>query len=111
MSNAEEDTKKEVSTEVWDSKKQQTFVESGLKDPATQEYKTCLEMGGVGEKTYGKLAYRGIIYAYQLIGRYMENKMDDKTMDAWLQDTLKIKDKHHRATVTGTMHKWCDQHL
>jgi hypothetical protein len=45
------------------------------------------------------------------IGRYMENKMDDKTMDAWLQDTLKIKDKHHRATVTGTMHKWCDQHL
>eukprot|EP00038_Savillea_parva_P015573 m.220848 g.220848 ORF g.220848 m.220848 type:complete len:131 (-) comp31450_c0_seq1:172-564(-) len=106
-----DDVPKDVETEVWDSKKQQTFVESGLKDPATQEFKKCYEMGGVGVRTYGKLAYRGITEAYQLIGRYMENKMEDEKMDDWLHDTLKIKDKRHRATITGTMRKWCDQHL
>lgn len=35
-------------TEEWDSKKQQTFVEAGLKDPSTQECvaSTCISSTG-----------------------------------------------------------------
>lgn len=37
MSTTEEGASTKMETEVWDSKKQQMFVEAGLKDPATQE--------------------------------------------------------------------------
>eukprot|EP00035_Acanthoeca_spectabilis_P019881 m.430054 g.430054 ORF g.430054 m.430054 type:complete len:105 (+) comp17111_c0_seq1:215-529(+) len=98
-------------TEEWDSKKQQTFVEAGLKDPSTQEYKKCIEMGGVGEVTAKKLSDLGFDYAYNLIGQYMVNNMDDEATNHWLENEVGVKQKNLRASIVGTMRKWCDQHL
>lgn len=94
-----------------DSRKQKDFVEGGLKDPATQEYVPVTHIGGVGKVTGEKLSELGFTYAYNLIGQYMVNGMDDEATSHWLQHEVGVRRRELRDDIIGTMRKWCDRHL
>jgi len=97
--------------EAWDSQKQQRFVESGLKDPVTQEYKLVADMGGIGKVSEMKLGALGFTYAYQLIGHYMVSSLDDEAINHWLEHEVGVNSANVRNTIIGTMRKWCEAHL
>ena len=81
-----------------------------MKDPATQEFKPVTSMP-VGKVTGEQLNDQGFVYAYQLIGQYMMNSMDDEATDHWLENVAGVKRKDIRATLVATMRKWCERHL
>lgn len=97
--------------ERWDSQKQKDFVEGGLKDPATQEYRPVTDIAGVGKVSGEKLSDLGITYAYNLVGQYMVNNMDDEATSHWLENEIGIKREELRAHIIDTMRKWCERHL
>jgi hypothetical protein len=41
----------------------------------------------------------------------MVSSLDDEAMDHWLENEVGVKKKDLRATVVGTMRKWCEAHL
>lgn len=95
----------------WDSPKQRDFVLGGLKDPATQEYYPVTSMGGVGKVTGEKLCDLGFSYAYNLIGQYMVNSLDEEATSHWLENEVGVKRKELRTQILNTMNKWCERHL
>jgi hypothetical protein len=97
-------------TEAWDSPKQKEFVEGGLKDPLTQEYKPCTAIAGIGDVSSIKLKEVGFIYAYHLVGQYMVNNMDDKATVYWLEHEILIARKELRDTIVRSLRLWCDRH-
>lgn len=96
--------------EHWASEKEKQFVLGGLRDPTTQEYRP-IEALPVGKVTGEKLRDCGFNYAYQLIGQYMVNSMDDEATDFWLENEIRIKRPDLRDTVISAMRRWCDWHL
>lgn len=84
---------------------------SGMKDPATQEFKPVTDLGGVGKVTGEKLIDLGFTHAYQLVGQYMVNSLDDEATDHWLENEVGIKRRELRECLIGTMRKWCERHL
>eukprot|EP00041_Stephanoeca_diplocostata_P003135 m.32099 g.32099 ORF g.32099 m.32099 type:complete len:99 (-) comp14078_c0_seq1:182-478(-) len=98
-----------MSTLVFTSGKQRSFVEEGLKDPATQEYKAIDTIGGVGDVSAGKFKAKGYNYAYNLVGQFMLFSLDEELMMDFLEDFQ--PKKQHRASIVATLKMWCDQHL
>ena len=97
--------------EAWDSVRQRDFVERGLRDPATQEFRPVTAIGGVGKHTEARLAELGFPYAYQLIGQYMVNSLDDEATAHWLETEVRVLRKDLRRTIVRSLAMWCDRHL
>ena len=90
----------------WDGLKQERFVTYGtLKDPITKEY---TDIAGVNPRAGVLLEELGFKYAYQLIGHYMVNSLDDAATNHWLEHKVGVRHPGVRQTIVNTLRKWCE---
>eukprot|EP00040_Diaphanoeca_grandis_P020475 m.108908 g.108908 ORF g.108908 m.108908 type:complete len:100 (+) comp27915_c0_seq6:394-693(+) len=92
-----------------DSNKMRAFVDEGLKDPATQEYKAIGTIGGIGKVASEKFGKAGFTKAYNLVGQFMVLGLDEELMEGFLEDY--IGKSNYRSMAVQTCKRWCDQHL
>jgi len=92
-----------MSTDNWDSNKQQRFVEGKMARGPVGDI--------VGQNAASKLKAHSVINAHQLVGLYMFQNLDDDKFKHWLEHTVGISHKPSLEYYTNTVRKWCTHHL
>ena len=88
---------------------QPVWLEEGLKDPKTQEFKEVEAFPGIGRVAGAALKENGLATVSTLVGQFMVFGFDEQLMDFFLEEFIAVE--RHRLSTVRALKRWCERHL
>lgn len=96
---------------MWNTVRQQLFVDGRLKHPVTHEFIPCRAVAGVSNPTRKILDELGFVHAYQLVGQFMMLRMDGDAVGRWLRIEVGVRGRNQRELIIRSLRMWCEKRL